>query len=209
MIIPFVTSNDAFEQCALPLTLAEAPWRAQYPYMPEVHLRIAHNNQELLLAWHVREDCIRAEATADGGPVWEDSCVEFFLQPSSQSDRPSPYYNIECNCAGRLLVGYGENRHNREMAPADIMAAISRHSSLGSGIRPLTDGDCAWELSMAIPIATFFHDDLSSLSGRHARANFYKCGDRLTKPHFLTYFPIGLPRPDFHCPDFFGDIVFE
>ena len=62
---------------------------------------------------------------------------------------------------------------------------------------------------MAIPLATFFHDDLSALSGRRARANFYKCGDRLSKPHFLAYFPIGLPQPDFHCPDFFGDLVFE
>jgi hypothetical protein len=37
--------------------------------------------------------------------------------------------------------------------------------------------------------------------------NLYKCGDKCDTPHFLSWSPIGLPQPDFHCPDFFGEIV--
>jgi hypothetical protein len=38
------------------------------------------------------------------------------------------------------------------------------------------------------------------------RANIYKCGDKCDQPHFLSWSPIGLPNPDFHCPEWFGEI---
>ena len=37
----------------------------------------------------------------------------------------------------------------------------------------------------------------------------YKCGDKLQTPHFLSWAPIDLPKPKFHCPEFFGELVFE
>ena len=37
-------------------------------------------------------------------------------------------------------------------------------------------------------------------------ANLYKCGDKCDQPHFLSWSPIGLPSPNFHCPEFFGTI---
>jgi hypothetical protein len=38
------------------------------------------------------------------------------------------------------------------------------------------------------------------------RANLYKCGDECDLPHYISWSPIDLPSPDFHCPDFFGKI---
>ena len=35
-----------------------------------------------------------------------------------------------------------------------------------------------------------------------AKANFYKCGDKLPVPHFLSWKPINVPAPDFHLPCF-------
>ncbi len=40
------------------------------------------------------------------------------------------------------------------------------------------------------------------------RANFYKCGDRTSHPHWLTWSVIDLPEPDFHRPEFFGTLEF-
>lgn len=40
-------------------------------------------------------------------------------------------------------------------------------------------------------------------------ANFYKCGDKLQTPHFLSWNPINLEKPNFHCPEFFGTLNFE
>jgi hypothetical protein len=41
------------------------------------------------------------------------------------------------------------------------------------------------------------------------KANFYKCGDELQTPHFLSWNPIEIDQPDFHRPDFFGTLEFE
>ena len=39
-------------------------------------------------------------------------------------------------------------------------------------------------------------------------ANFYKCGDKCEKPHFLSMAPIDTPSPCFHCPEFFQEVKF-
>ena len=49
----------------------------------------------------------------------------------------------------------------------------------------------------------------SSLDGQTIKANFYKCGDELQTPHFLSWNPINIEKPDFHRPDFFGSLEFE
>jgi hypothetical protein len=40
-------------------------------------------------------------------------------------------------------------------------------------------------------------------------ANFYKCGDETPEPHFLSWNPIDLPKPNFHVPQFFGQLELE
>ena len=39
------------------------------------------------------------------------------------------------------------------------------------------------------------------------RCNFYKCGDKCDRPHFLSWSPIDKPEPNFHCPEFFGEVI--
>ena len=70
-------------------------------------------------------------------------------------------------------------------------------------------GACSWEVALIIPASTFFLHELGSFAGRDIRANFYKCGDLLQTPHFLSWNPIDLPKPDFHCPQFFGLLHLE
>ena len=40
------------------------------------------------------------------------------------------------------------------------------------------------------------------------RGNFYKCASATSEPHYLSWNPILTDKPDFHRPDFFGDIYF-
>ena len=54
-----------------------------------------------------------------------------------------------------------------------------------------------------------FSHEMADLNGKTMRANFYKCGDLLQTPHFLSWAPIDLPQPKFHCPEFFGEVTFE
>jgi hypothetical protein len=47
------------------------------------------------------------------------------------------------------------------------------------------------------------------LAGQKIRANFYKCGDKTPEPHFISWNPIDLPKPNFHVPQFFGLLELE
>ena len=54
-----------------------------------------------------------------------------------------------------------------------------------------------------------FNENSIIVDGKEIRANFYKCGDELDKPHYLSWNPINLEKPNFHCPEFFGTLFFE
>lgn len=180
-------------------------WASEYPYAPHVEVAIAYTDEAFLLHWRVTEDSVRAAAVADNGPVWEDSCVEFFIQPAHDGI----YYNIECNCAGTLLIGAGTGRHDRIRATQDVLDKVSRWASLGRTAFEERMGTCSWQIAEVIPFSAFFQHEIKTLDGQSLRANFYKCGDKLSRPHFLSWSPISLPKPDFHCPAFFGELCLE
>jgi hypothetical protein len=41
------------------------------------------------------------------------------------------------------------------------------------------------------------------------RANFYKCADDTSHPHWLTWSFVNRPKPDFHQPEYFGTLLFD
>ena len=108
-------------------------WAAEYPYKPKMEVRVAHNGKQLLVNYRVTEECVRAVAPHDDGNVWEDSCCEFFLSPVADGS----YYNIECNAAGTLLIGFGKGRDDRKRATKDILDTVDRWASMGRA--PFTD----------------------------------------------------------------------
>ena len=198
-------TGRAMDQAGLPFeAVAHAGW-PQFPYRPSVGVRLAHTGHSLLLHYKVEEDCVLACNYRDNGDIWTDSCVEFFVSVAYDG----LYYNIECNCICALLVGCGRDRHDRQRAEGQITSQIGRWSSLGRDPFPERQGTVSWELMLDIPYSVFFRHRIETLSGQTIRANFYKCGDHLSRPHYLSWRPIDTPRPDFHRPGFFGDIVVE
>jgi len=179
-------------------------WK-EYPYQPDVKFRAAHTGDAILLHYQVTEASVRAVATADDGRVWEDACVEFFLSPESNDF----YYNFECNCAAKLLLHGGPAGGERPGAAEDVLKSVKRWASLGTEPFEERVGECSWEVALVIPASAIFRHEIADLNGKAMRANFYKCGDLLQTPHFLSWSPIDLPQPKFHCPEFFGEIVFE
>ncbi len=176
-----------------------APW-PDYPYKPRVQFSIAHSNDCIFLKYFVDEKCIRAATGNINGPVWEDACVEFFVSFDEKG-----YYNLEFNCIGTALVGFRKEKESRVRLPEETIRKIKYGSFISNG----EEGTVHWELTVAIPLEVFAHHDLSSLKGREARANFYKCGDALPEPHFISWSDIEAPKPNFHLPQFFGTVVFE
>jgi hypothetical protein len=185
-------------------TIASLNWN-EYPYQPEVTFRIAHDGTSIFLNYHIKEKSIRALYTKDNGMVWTDSCVEFFLLPAGKKE----YYNIESNCIGTLFFGIEKDGNYRDPALPEFLNQIQRWSSLGNQPFEERIGDVEWELSLIIPITAFFKGDIKKLSGQITKGNFYKCGDDLVNPHFLSWNPINTEKPNFHLPEFFGSLVFE
>jgi len=175
----------------------------EYPYKPNVKFRIAHNDKNILLNYQVEEADIKAVCEEDNGKVWEDSCVEFFIS----FDKDASYYNIESNCIAKVLVATGENKQDRMPVPTDYIKRIDRWSSLGK--LPVENRSGKWELSLIIPIDIFLLNKINTLDGVRATGNFYKCGDNLNVPHFLSWNPIKSEKPNFHLPPFFGELLFE
>ena len=179
-------------------------WPEAYPYKPKMEFAAAHTGDALLLHYRVEEQSVRAVAQKDHEHIWEDACAEFFCMPADDGI----YYNVECNCTGKLLVAAGKDRHVRTPAPAEIMLGVSRWASLGTEPFDTRIEPTKWELALRLPIATFFQHKFDSFDGLKATGNVYKCGDCLPVPHFISWNPIRTENPDFHRPDFFGQMLF-
>ncbi len=178
-------------------------WEDEFSEKMPVTVRVAHSNVSLYLFYTVIGEELRAVNTEDFGSVWEDSCVEFFMQREGETG----YRNFECNVLGALLSRVHESR-DKGVSQTELMSSIYRHSTINhryqSG-RQVSD----WSMYLEIPKKALGFKDNESLSGQRIRANFYKCGDKTPKPHYLSWNPIDLPEPNFHVPQFFGLLELE
>ena len=196
----------AMQQAGIPyVPVSCINWPESYPYKPEMTFAAAHTGDALLLHYRVEEQSVRAVARRDHEHIWEDSCAEFFCMPADDG----LYYNVECNCTGKLLLAVGKGRNDREPAPADVMQTIDRYASLGSAPFDTREGLTRWELALRLPLQAFFRHKLCTLDGLRAKGNVYKCGDLLPVQHFVSLYPIRTNSPDFHRSEFFGQMVFE
>ena len=176
----------------------------EYSYKPEVTFTIAYSDNEIFLKYYVKENFLKAEKTLTNQMVCEDSCVEFFISP----DDDGVYYNIEFNAIGTCLLGTGTARENSTQANPEIVSRIRRLSSEGDRPFKEKEGEFDWTLTVAIPYEVFFHHSVRDLKGKTFRANFYKCGDNLKVPHYVTWNPVGTKNPDYHQPEYFGLLKF-
>ncbi|MBL4678320.1 MAG: hypothetical protein JKY70_19275 [Mucilaginibacter sp.] len=177
-----------------------APWHTEGG-IPKVNFCISYNNSDIFLKYFVTEAAIKAEYVNFNDPVYEDSCVEFFIAFNGDNN----YYNLEFNCMGTGRVQYGSGKYNREFVPANLIKTIKHQTTL----KNTSSGDIYWELTLIIPKAVFmFHPQLSFEKNR-AKVNFYKCGDGLPQPHFLCWSNIVNNTPEFHLIDFFKEVTFS
>lgn len=194
------TVEPILDQYAAKAPIATVNW-PEYPERPEVEALIARSSHSLFLKFDVTEQSVRGTYTDDGSPVYQDSCVEFFVRhPDGRR-----YLNFEFNCLGTCDAA---RRQSRELAaplvPTEYQR-IRRHASLGRTPVAIDDKATSWRLLIEIPF------ELMDLDGQALpsalRVNFYKCGDLTKRPHFLSWNPIELPTPNFHCPEYFGEAL--
>lgn len=180
-------------------------WPGEYPYAPKVTFRMFHTGALLMLRFDVEERYTAARIAEDNGRVWTDSCVEFFIAPGDEKG----YYNFETTCIGRMLVGFRHTHADAVHAPAELLRRILRMPTIGTEPFEERLGDNRWQMTLAIPPEALFRHEVTDWSGLEARMNLYKCGDELSRPHFLSWQPIATPKPNFHVPEFFVGVKFE
>lgn len=171
----------------------------EYPYAPQVGFHLAFSDKVIALLWEVKEDHVRAVSLEDNGPVWEDSCVEFFV---SDPDSPA-YFNFEMNCIGTLLASRKMSRYDAGHFGPDKMHLIRNFGSLAHEAIDIQGKGQEWWRVVLIPFSVIGLDEAPA----SLRCNFYKCGDNCAQTHYLSWAPIDTPAPDFHRPDFFGEVT--
>ncbi len=188
-------ASKEFDSFGITEKLGFVPWE-NYPYKPDVEFRIAYLYNKILLKFYVKEKEIISNHKNDNEMVCEDSCVEFFVKPGNSDG----YYNFEFNSIGTVLVQYGSDRNNRKYLDKTLLKNIKRFALVES---------LYWELFVIIPSELFCKHNITNFSSSKFTANFYKCGDKLSDPHYITWNNIKTESPDYHRPEFFKPISFE
>ena len=179
-------------------------WPDQYAYRPLTVFAVAHSGTAIYIDFFVRCNYLRAVNFTNNSPVHQDSCVEFFVQP--HLDDPH-YYNFEFNCIGTIDAARRLDRHNSERLTDEQLDTVRRTPSCGTRPFEEVEGMFTWNLLATIPLSLIG----ITYEGKPVkmRGNFYKCADMVTVPHFLSWSPVDTPQPDFHRPEFFGDLTLE
>lgn len=161
------------------------------------YAQLAYDDSRLYVRLHAEEPTIRAENTGILDQPCQDSCLEFFLSPAEGDAR---YLNIEMNPNCCLYFGIGTGRDDLvRLLPAGGAGALDARC-----MRSETGWDLYYALSFSL-LRLFFP---AFRPDGIMRGNFYKCGDLTQREHYLSWNRVACAEPDFHRPEFFGELEF-
>lgn len=182
-------------------------------HRPEVECQLQYDAKGIYGLYQVRDRYVRAAITEFQGRVCTDSCVEFFLSPPGGAG----YVSFEFNCSGVMLIHHvldhrrepgGPLAKFRELTIEEVKLVKIFHSLSGK-IEPEITEETNWRLGFFIPfeLITRITGVATPESGTIWRANFYKCADSCSHPHWASWQPVY--ELNFHLPKCFGKIKFE
>ena len=205
--VPYLESLDVLDLSSVGFLMEKAQresidvinWE-EYSYKPIVAFDIARSKVNLYIRYFVKGNSLKALYETDGSPVYQDSCVEFFMKRVNDPN----YYNFEFNCIGTCDAARRTSRDIKTSLSQDEYKSIQRLPSLKRQSFAEKKGIYSWSLIVVIPFKLMGLDP-ENLPEK-ILGNFYKCADDTEYPHFVSWSPIDLPEPNFHCPEFFGEI---
>ncbi len=194
--ISIVDSRDGLEKAHS--LLIDQWYEGISDYKPLCTAQLVYLKGEGFLArLYCREAEPRVTVACEDGPVYKDSCLEWFC--NFAPERSDIYMNMEVNAAGRMLCRLGSGRQNRQPLP-DTAPRPRVCASREEG---------GWSLELFVPLATVkaVWGKENFASGDTIKANFYKCGDETEHLHYGMWSRCETEKPDFHRPEFFGTLV--
>lgn len=194
------------------LQVTHFPW-PDSGHHPSTSARLLYDDQHLAVAFHVEDRYVRAVARKFQDSVCTDSCAEFFVAPLPGSDA---YFNFEVNCGGTMLVHRCASTEERAAGKqsydmtAEDGATVGMAHTLPQIVEPEITEPTTWTIEYHLPFVLFekYFAAARPSSGTVWRANFYKCADKTSHPHWGSWAPVGTPRPNFHVPASFQPIAF-
>ena len=132
--------------------------------------------------------------------VHEDSCAEWFVNFAPEiCDR---YFNFEVNANGCMNVSFRKDRYDCTALSLEDVESLEIQTQIGQDM---------WEVDYTVPFALLqkYIPGYTFQKGMMIKANFYKCGDKTKYPHFGMWNKVEVEKPDFHRPEFFGEIVLD
>ena len=179
-------------------------------HFPKAEVKIAYDDTAVYVMFRVEDRYVCAVATEHQDSVCTDSCVEFFFTPNT--DVSKGYFNLEMNCGGTMLFHFqrAQEKGSIEIPKSECNKIKSVHS-LPRIVDPEIEEPVTWTVEYRIPVALLERYCQVIKPAPHAvwRANFYKCADNTSHPHWLTWSPVNSSKPNFHLPQFFGVLKFE
>jgi hypothetical protein len=172
----------------------------RYQTICRAYFAIAYTAEAILIKYFVINDYFKSVSRGLNEAVHKDNCVEFFVSFGPDD----AYYNIEFNCLGNGKMAYGKPGAERKLLSEKTIRKIRVLTNSS-----YSDGKFDWDMTFYIPFSVFKFSGIKPGNELLCRANFYKCGDDLPDPHYLSWQKIKATDPDFHRPEFFGNIVFE
>lgn len=147
---------------------------------------------------HCEESSPKAVFTCSDDPVYQDSCLECFLQ--FYPEQSEVYMNFETNANGAMLCQQGTCREDR---------IFIRNQGMKQPAVTAFRTAYAWEVSYVIPLELIrrVYGRCDFVPGQVIRGNFYKCGDKTEIPHYGCWSKIGCSSPDYHRPEYFGELI--
>lgn len=166
-----------------------------------VKVNFSYEKRSLIVDFDIFENEIRKCSTHNNDRVYEDSCVECFIQIPNSDE----YYNFEISASSHMLVGRGSSRNNRRLVDESIIEKIDREII----ILDETKKSSHWKLNMSLDLDQWkLIGSNENIKNYKIKANFYKCGDKLASPHYFALFDVDSEMPNFHYPPSFNELIF-
>lgn len=180
-------------------------------HFPRTQARVMYDDQALYVIFRVEDRYVLAVAKQHDDTVCRDSCVEFFFVPGM--DIAKGYFNLEMNCGGTMLFHFQIIPRKDSIAlAADDLAKIQVAHTMPRRVETEITQPTTWVVEYRLPLDILprYRKDIAKPGpGVTWRANFFKCADDSSHPHWLTWSKVERPQPDFHVPECFGTLLFE
>lgn len=178
-------------------------------FRPVAEAKVLYDDLNLYVIFRVQDRFVRSITTDINGPVWKDSCVEFFFAPNSSL--PLQYFNLETNCGGTPLMSFRENPEaDLARLPDEEIQMIEMAHSLPAVVDPELTEPTTWTLEYRMPLEVIskYSSVTKPAPGVKWKANFFKIAEINSNPHYITWSEVKNKEVNFHQPQFFGQLEF-